>query len=326
MSKKVKVNLIYAPQSGTPLAPRHTTELGELWMNNAFDGSGKYDHNIAMSFYSASEGVIYPEITNSNMSIFVVEPKCVSMRDYNVRFLSNFKYIFTWATKAFTDPLIKNKVIELNHGSCFGFNQAGYEQRKQSWASWQDRRKEIVFIANNKSSDHYSELYSFRTKCADWFYENSKEYKIKWYSQIPISKPYYCGTLDNKNEILSKVRFSVCTENCYDPVYSHGYFSEKYPEVLFNAALPLYIGCFNIDDFNFHPDSYIDLRNWVKKDKNQCDIDFPAILREIEGFTEEKYNNYLKAIDINIYERGLFNIISEERVMAKMIETCYNAQ
>lgn len=325
MSKKVKVNLIYAPQSGTPLVPRHTTDLGELWMNNAFDGS--YDHNIAMSFYSASEGVIYPEITNPNMSIFVVEPLAANAaRDYNIRFLSQFKYIFTWATKAFTDPLIKNKVIELNHGSCFGFNQAGYERGKQFWTSWQDRRKEIVFIANNKSSDHYSELYSFRTKFADWLFENSKEYKVNWFSQIPIKKPYYSGSLNSKNKILNKVRFSVCTENCYDPLYSYNYFSEKLPETKFSGCLPLYIGCHNIDDFNFHPDSYIDLRKWVKKDKNQCDIDFPAILREIEGFTEEKYNNYLKAIDINIYERGLFNIISEERVMAKMIETCYNAQ
>ncbi len=94
------------------------------------------------------------------------------------------------------------------------------------------------------------------------------------------------------------------------------------PEVWFSGAVPIYMGCYNIDQFGFHPDSYIDLRKFTDG-KN---IKLRDLLNEINNFDEDKYNKYLAAVDYNINQANLFNIISEDRVMAKMIETFYKEQ
>jgi hypothetical protein len=311
--EKVKINLIYMPQGNDAKEPRHQNEFGELWMN----GSRKDDmYNISMSFYSAN----YPDPIKSGDSIYVIEPMCVSERDYEIEFIEKFKYIFTWADNAFKNTRIANKIISLNHPSCLGVDKQVYENKKHGWAKWGDRRDEITFIANNKSSNHYSELYSRRKILAQWLHNNSEKHKVSWYSQSSTPSPYFKGTIHgDKSTILNHVKFSICTENCYDEKYSTNYFTEKMPEVWFSGAVPIYMGCYNIDQFGFHPDSYIDLRKFTDG-KN---IRLRELLNEINIFDETKYNKYLEAVDYNINQANLFNIISEERAMGKMIETFY---
>ena len=313
MGEKVKVNLIYMPQNGDAIAPRFENEFGELWMNS----SHKSDmHNISMSFYSAN----YPNPIVAGDSIYVIEPMCVSERDYEVEFLSKFKYVFTWANKAFKRTSIDTKIIPLNHPSCFGVSKQDFENRKRKWVNWTDRRNEITFIANNKHSNHYSELYSVRVALAQWLNNNSNNHKVTWYAQQKIATTYFMGQIHgDKSQVLDHVKFSICTENCYDEKYSTNYFTEKMPEVWFSGAVPIYMGCHNIDQFGFHPDSYIDLRRFMDGKV----IKFRELLNEINNFDEVRYNKYLTAVDYNINHANLFNLISEERVMAKMIETFY---
>jgi hypothetical protein len=315
--KKVKVNIIYSPQGCDGTSPRFVNEKGEVWMH----GSRKDDmHNISMSFYSAN----YPDPAGPNDSIYVIEPRCVAERDYELKFLRKFKYVFTWATKAFENTVLKNKIISLHHPSLLGINESVYEQRKKEWKPWSERKNQIVFIANNKSSDHPSQLYSLRLKLADWLYENYKNYEVAWYSQIPVNRPYYKGKISSdKFEILKDVKFSVCTENSYHSSFSHNYFTEKLPEVWLGGAVPIYMGCYNINDFGFNNNSYIDLRNFIF-DNNPHDINFPAIVHELDSFTEEKYNLLKSGIEYNVNERKLFDLISEYKVMEKMIDVFYN--
>jgi hypothetical protein len=316
---KTKVNIIYSPQIGQATCPRFSNEKGEVWMNpirmNGF-------HNISMGFYSAN----YPHPIQDGDSFYAVEPMCVSERDYEIDFLSKFKYVFTWAVEAFKKTSISNKLIEINHPSCNGVNEHEYEKRKSDWKNWNNRRNEIVLIANNKHSSHHSELYSLRTKLAQWLdnHYSNNSMNISWYAQSPhVPGKYFKGRIDgDKGQILNNVKFSICSENCYSSKYSYNYFTEKMPEVWFSGAVPLYMGCYNIDQFGFHSDSYIDLRKYVN-DKN---INYLGIVNEINNFNEEKYNNYLKAIEYNIYNAKLFNLISDERVMSKMIETFWKEE
>jgi len=314
--EKVKVNLIYSPQNCDSNAPRYENEFGELWMN----GSRKENmHNISMSFYSAN----YPDPIKAGDSIYVIEPMCVSERDYELNFIEKFKYVFTWADNVFKNTRIENKIISLNHPSCWGMDKRGFEARKKNWSLWNERKNEIIFIANNKISNHYSELYSRRIILAQWLHNNSEKYKVSWYAQSNFYTPYYKGTITgDKSEILNHVKFSICTENCYDEKFSTNYFTEKMPEVWFSGAVPIYMGCYNIDKFGFHPDSYIDLRKFT--DGKQ--IKLRDLLQEINNFNEDKYKKYLEAVDYNINNANLFNIISETRVYDKMIETFYKEQ
>lgn len=319
VKEKTKVNIIYKPQQTDAKEPRFSNELGEVWMNGSFKPEM---HNVGMSFYSCCTS--FPELISDNMSIYVIEPACVAgQQDYNIKFLKNFNYIFTWADKSFKDTEIENKVISLNHPSCYGVDEKSFERFKQNWLPWDKRSDEIVFIANNKKSIHDSELYSVRIMLADYFHANTK-FKISWYGQIPINREYYKGKLDDKINLLSKVKYSICTENSYHEIYSHNYFSEKMPEVWFGGAVPLYIGCYNIDDFNFNKNSYIDLRKYINKNKRKSKVNFDGLVEEIKNFNIDKYNLLLKGIDENIYDKNLFNIISEERVMKKMLEVFSN--
>lgn len=313
MAEKVKVNLIYTPQNVDATAPRFVNEFGELWMN----ATHKPDmHNISMSFYSAN----YPNPIREGDSIYVIEPFCVSERDYDFDFLSKFKYIFTWATQVFKDTPLQNKIIPLRHPSCYGVNESVYESRKKNWSSWNERRNEITFIANNKSSNHFSELYSTRKTLAQWLFNNSEKHAITWYSQSDTPSPYYKGTIHgDKSEVLNHVKFSICTENCYDINFSTNYFTEKMPEVWLAGAVPIYMGCHNIDHFGFNPNSYIDLRKF-REGKN---LKLRELLNCINDYTEEDYNKYLIAVEENVYKAKLFNLISDEAVMAKMIEVFY---
>lgn len=309
--EKVKVNLIYMPQNVDAEAPRYQNEFGELWMNAHHKPNM---HNISMSFYSAD----YPNPVALGDSIYVIEPMCVSERDYELFFVEKFKYIFTWAEQAFKNTRAQHKIISLNHPSCLGMDKKQFENRKKNWSSWNDRRNEIVFIANNKASNHFSELYSRRVILAQWLSNNSQNYKVSWYAQLPITASYFKGTINgDKSEILNHVKFSICTENCYDEKYSTNYFTEKMPEVWFSGAVPIYMGCYNIDQMGFHPDSYIDLRKFTDG-KN---VRLRELLNEINTFDEEKYNRYVAAVDYNINQANLFDKISEEKVMSKMIET-----
>jgi hypothetical protein len=311
--EKVKVNLIYMPQGSDAESPRYQNEFGELWMN-AYHKPDMY--NISMSFYSAN----YPNPVELGDSIYVIEPMCVSERDYELFFLEKFKYIFTWADQAFKKTRVEKKVIPLNHPSCLGMNKDGFENRKKAWSTWNDRRDEIVFIANNKASNHFSELYSRRVTLAQWLSNNSQRHKVSWYAQGNINATYFKGTIKgDKSEVLNHVKFSICTENCYDEKYSANYFTEKMPEVWFSGAVPIYMGCHNIDQMGFHPDSYIDLRKFTDG-KN---VRLRELLNEINTFDDEKYNRYVEAVNYNINQANLFDKISEEKVMAKMIETFY---
>src|ERR1700748_322529 len=188
MVEKVKINLIYTPQGSDSQAPRYQNEFGELWMNAQHKNNM---YNISMSFYSAN----YPNPIALGDSIYVIEPMCVSERDYELEFVERFKYIFTWADNAFKKTRVENKIIPLNHPSCWGMNKQGFENRKKIWSNWNERRDEIVFIANNKYSNHYSELYSRRVNLAQWLNNNSDKYKVSWYAQGNITAPYFKGTI-----------------------------------------------------------------------------------------------------------------------------------
>lgn len=314
MTEKVKVNIIYSPQIGQATSPRFENEQGELWMNP----NRKPDmYNISMGFYSAN----YPDAIRTGDSFYAVEPMCVSERDYEVDFVNKFKYIFTWATEVFKNTKVADKIIPINHPSCNGVNEDEFEKRKLNWKKWDDRKNEIVFIANNKQSNHHSELYSLRKQLAGWLDNNCNEFNVSWYAQGGnISAKYFKGKIDgDKSSVLNNVKFSICSENCYDPKYSYNYFTEKMPEVWFSGAVPIYMGCHNIDSFGFNPDSYIDLRKYF--DINTRIVQYLELARDINNFNQDKYDNYLKAVDHNIYNAKLFHAISDNRVMGKMIET-----
>lgn len=311
--KKVDVNVIYTCHTGKPVQ-HFENDKGRVWMHSARD---RHKRNIGFGWYSLQK----PKIPKD--CLYVIEPRCVVEKDYNIKLIKGFSYIFTWAVKAFEGHLNPKKLIELNHPSCWG-NTPTPEQLEQKWKSWDDRKDEIVFIANNKEGRHVSELYTSRLALADYFHENT-HFEVSWYGHFNLDKPYYKGSIGDKNQVLNNAKFSICMENSYHHIYSHNYFTEKMPEAWFGGTVPVYMGCYNIDDFKFAKESYIDMRPFVKnlgkKGNTKPDLDMRALYRRLKSFTKDDYNKMRNGLFETIRDpRGLYYLISRDRVNEKLVE------
>jgi hypothetical protein len=205
----------------------------------------------------------------------------------------------------------------MNHPSYHHFPSA--EKLEEKWVDWNKKTDEIVFVANNKSSRHHSELYSLRLQLADMLHKKSK-LKVSWYGQIPIKRPYFKGNAKSKIDVVRKAKFSICTENSYDPIFTHGYFSEKLPDTWRAGTIPIYMGCYNIDDYKFPNHSYIDLRDYVKKVGKKFKINEEALISRIEGFSEQRYNNWKRDIKGLIRTQKLQQLSSFKVGYAKIVE------
>lgn len=309
--EKVQINLVYTP--GT--RPQHKVfenAKGIIYHSKNYDAS---KINVGMGWYSIRN----PRPADS---ILVVEPYCILPKDYEVGFLKKFRKIFTWATKAMTRATISGKVVPVFHPTYHSIPD--FKKLSAQFGDWDKRDDEIVIIANNKSAAHHSELYSLRTYLADVLDAYSK-YKVSWYGQIPINRPYYRGEVKNKKEILSRVKFSICTENSYDPKFTHNYFTEKMPDVWASGAVPIYMGCYNIDEIGPTEGSYIDLRPLVEKHQRSWKIKKQQLNNMIVNFDNEQYQNYVSSLH-KIHDSGILRKHAYDNLYNKMINTFFNSR
>jgi len=305
MAKK-SINIVYAPGTGAP-SKVFENELGEIWNNNKRDPN---KINIGMGWYSIRD-------PKPGESILVVEPYCVLERDYESKYVGGFDHIFTWASKAFNSKL-REKVIEIPHPTYHQIPGPGITDK---WPEWSKRKNKIIFVANNKTSQHHSELYSFRLLLADMLHAQSK-FKVEWYGQIPIKRDYYKGKAKNKQTLLESSKFSVCTENSYDPVFTHNYFTEKMPDVWKTGAVPIYFGCHNVNDFGLAKESYIDLREYCRKEGKDWIINKPKLLSKLEDFSAQDHQNYVNTVKNDILgTKKFYDLTSNEKTYKIILET-----
>jgi len=251
-------------------------------------------------------------------STLILEPVVVNACDYNFENLKRFRKIFGFAEQAYsTNDEIKNKLVKINYPSTLYKRDCG--ELKEFIKPFDHRTTKVCIVANNHPATHEASIYSLRVALADFLYNNGID--IKWYGAFPLKKPYYKGPIKSKFEALSNAKFTICSENTYHPIYSENYLTEKMPDAWMSAAVPIYMGCYNIDDFKLPPNMYIDLRKYVKiKNKDNFIID-PELINVILGYNQKKYNDYISALVSNMQSENSFaNLINYENVFAKMIE------
>jgi hypothetical protein len=307
MPDKREVNVMYQAHHGDPVKHYDGPE-GVVWISQVRRPDIP---NVSLSWYANRK-------PKPGDSMFVLEPMCVTPKDYSMDFLRRFKHIFTWATRALEGTAVANKIVPVRHPSCL--QTPNVEHLIERWKPWNERKDQIVIIANKKTSQHPSEIYRLRLMLAEWLDTNSK-YEVVWYGHSQPSRSFSKGRIEDKAEVLSNVKFSICTENCYDPKYSWGYFTEKMPDVWKSGAVPIYMGCYNIDDFGFGKNSYIDLRKYVDKKGKQINVKYAQLRSAIEKFDEAQYNQLSQEVADNMRSpTGLFHVISYPEVYRKMLK------
>jgi hypothetical protein len=304
---KTQVNLIYPAHQGKP-SVRYDGPEGTVYI------SKKKNHkinNVALSWY----GLKNP---TKEDSIFVLEPMCVHPKDYDIQYLKNFKHVFAWADSYFKKTPIKETLIPVNHPNIIGKPNA--EELISKWKPWSERKDDVVIVANRKSSTHSSQIYNLRTVLGDFFHTRTG-FNMKWYGQSRPNKPYSVGMIKDKISMLNETKFTICSENCYHPDFSHNYFSEKMMHAWMAGCVPIYMGCHNIDEL-FPKSTYIDLRKYVEKSGKSIKINYNELYKIIKNFTESDYNKMMEEVkSIMRKDNGLFYVSSWDRVCRTMLET-----
>lgn len=150
---------------------------------------------------------------------------------------------------------------------------------------FKQKKLSVLISSFFKTSYPYS-LYAERLSVA-LFYENTSSdlfdlYGHKGWSEQGLKN--YCGSIDNKQELLEKYKFCYCYENSCD---TPGYITEKIFDCFCAGCVPIYWGASNIE--NYIPQKcFIDRRKFkTTQDVNEF----------IQSISEKQYNDYLSAID-----------------------------
>lgn len=94
------------------------------------------------------------------------------------------------------------------------------------------------------------------------------------------------GNIWNKRVALNNYRFSICSEN----TIQQNYISEKFWDVVLIDAVPIYMGCSNINDY-ISDDYFIN----ITKDCDDYDT-MIELIRDIDNNQEELYKKYISKV------------------------------
>jgi hypothetical protein len=270
-----------------------------------------YDaHNTPEIYYEGPDGTVW--ISNKknenaynifmstcndpgpNDSCIMTEPIVTDPGQYNIEYLSKFRKIFGCFDKAFEATKIREKYIAINYGTEIVPKNA--DQLRNNWKSWDQRKPSVIIVAAaNKNSQHPASIYNLRIMLADLFYENN--FDVSWYGYANCRRPYYKGRIPSEQDKINTIgdyRFTICTENTYDKIYSYNYLTEKLPHAIYGGALPLYMGCYNIEELA-PKYSFFDLRNFVIRDNGNLRILKEPLLEAINSFTKNDFEKYQEA-------------------------------
>jgi alpha(1,3/1,4) fucosyltransferase len=230
--------------------------------------------------------------------LFMLEPPIVNPFNY-FRWLHRFFYkCGTWNTE-----FVDNKKYFYHY---FAQSSFGIELTAKPFAG----KKFLTLINGNKFSPIYMrilarlgmcqgrELYSERIRSIDYFESNIPEkfdlYGHGWNKPAAYNfkeklfgfRKYktYKGTIDNKIELLSNYKFSLCFENLTDV---KGYFTEKLFDCLKAKCIPIYWGASDVETY-IPPECFIDFRKFN---------DYGELLRYLESMDEDRYNEYIFNIE-----------------------------
>ena len=283
---------------------------GTVWFSN------KRNENCYNAFWGSCSD------PRPDDSFVVMEPIVTDPGQYDIVQLSKFRKVFASFNKVFSN-ILGEKFAPINHGTEIVHKNA--DELRDGWLPWDQRKHAVIIVAAaNKISSHPASIYPLRIMLADFFYENN--FQIDWYGYTNCDRPYYRGRIPSEQDKIKKIgeyRFTICTENTYDPIYSYNYLTEKLPHAIYGGALPLYMGCYNIDELA-PKHSFFDLRNFVIRDNGKIILLKQPLLEAINSFTKENFERYQETAYKFIKDpRGLSYHADMRRFFRQMLKEYY---
>lgn len=235
------------------------------------------------------------------MALFLWEAPAVSPANWDSKLYERFPLIFTWHDK-YIDG---HKFIKIHLPVPRLFSRVP----EISFAD----KKLLVNISMNKFSSHPRELYSARRASIRYFERRQPEgfdlYGVGWNQPINIlekvipylrqSYPSYCGTVQNKWDVLPHYRFSLCYENISD---EPGWVTEKIFDCMRSGCVPIYWGASNITEY-VDTDAFIDRRQFNSDEELE---------EYLVDMTEKDYKRFQEAMQDYLNSKKFARFLAPE--------------
>lgn len=224
----------------------------------------------------------------------IMEPPAVSSRSYQAEYHALFGKILTW-----NDDLLTNKRY---HKFCYP-QPLPKVRFKVSF----DDKQLLVMICGNKCSNYPNELYSERRRVIEFFERKELEFDLYGFGWEKERYKNYKGSTDQKLNVLSQYKFSICYENSCN---IKGYITEKIFDCFFARCIPVYWGADNVEDY-IPGDCFIDRRRFCSTQD---------VYSFISGMPEREYEKYLERIDCFLNSNKFYENFSVDAYVKKWME------
>lgn len=146
-----------------------------------------------------------------------------------------------------------------------------------------DAKKLCTLIASNRYSPHPDELYSERSRVANFYEANHPEdFDLYGRGWQPSFKTYK-GLIDIKSDVLRGYKFNIAYENIKD---IPGYITEKIFDAFQAGSVPVYWGASNIEE-------YIPKGCFIRRQDFASDEELYQFMKNMK---EESYDLYIENI------------------------------
>ena len=177
------------------------------------------------------------------------------------------------------------------------------------------------FLPFNIIKSFGKELYSERMKSIDFFekiipdrfslygrgWNKAKKYSLT--EKIFGFEKYktYKGEVDDKIELISNFKYSICFENLTDV---NGYVTEKIFDCLKARCVPIYYGATDIEKY-IPKNCFIDFREFRNYEK---------LLKFLDSLDEKEYNKYIENIEKLLSNKKFINTWFEDQFAKFFLE------
>lgn len=302
-----EINVVYPAHIGQK-ALHYNGPEGKVWLSRDRNDNMP---NVFIGWHSCRS-------PRPNDNFIMLEPIVVSPMDFDVNYLCKFNKIFSNFGECFKGTKIQDKIVNINYGT--SLDSKNPIELKNKWIPWEKRINGVIIVAGGKSSNHPASIYSLRETLGDLFHKHG--FQVARYGGVKGKKPpYFKGILTDKISEICKYRFHLCSENTYHPQYSHNYLTEKLPHSIFGGAVPLYIGCYNIENL-LPKNSFFDLRKFITKNGKNIKIDEQNLISTMKSFSKEDFHRYHQSAFKSLQDPfGLLYLSDMKVYYKKMLES-----
>jgi len=274
----------------------------------------KYTNNFfneAMYPNFSINGRIYDNRNKKDLVLVVTEPHNIKPQFYNIDEIKKYKGMITWNDKFYNKN--KNSInIKLYRGG-----QPIYQVCKlDEPTKFSNKINGICSIGKSKKRKSAGDITHKRLEVMRNI-EDSGKLITHYYGWKKWGGNNYIGQIGNRNitnghikgngyhcslekiRVISKYKFYLCFENCYHKFWSWGYITEKIMCCFEARTIPIYFGCFNVEQL-LPSDIYIDFRKFCNCNdliKYLCNISEDEYNRMVDKAYDFKMNTKINDVD-----------------------------